>query len=152
MGFVPLIVIITLMVIPERPPGPPPDLRQLCHLAPTATAFDQITHDRCDGRGLGEYQLASLGFFAFSRGRCRIGDPPIGIHHQGPLPQFLRVPNQRERRTQGVGDRSSNASALLGMEGFVILSQTGEDGKVWVLVETKADVGNDRLSWPHLEA
>jgi len=51
-----------------------------------------------------------------------------------------------------VGDRSSNASALLGMEGFVILSQTGEDGKVWVLVETKADVGNDRLSWPHLKA
>ena len=33
-------------------------------------------------------------------------------------------------------DRSGDASALLGMEGFVVLSQTEEDGECWVLVET----------------
>jgi len=37
-------------------------------------------------------------------------------------------------------DRSGDASALLGMEGFVVLSQTEEDGELWVLVETTADV------------
>ena len=36
-------------------------------------------------------------------------------------------------------DRSGDASALLGMEGFVVLSQTEEDGECWVLVETTAD-------------
>ena len=39
-----------------------------------------------------------------------------------------------------MGDRSSDASALLGMEGFVVLSQSEEGGEVWVLVETTADV------------
>ena len=39
-----------------------------------------------------------------------------------------------------MGDRSADASALLGMEGFVVLSQTEEDGECWVLVETTADV------------
>ena len=39
-----------------------------------------------------------------------------------------------------MGDRSSGATALLGMDGFVVLSQTEEDGEVWVLVETTADV------------
>ena len=37
-------------------------------------------------------------------------------------------------------DRSGDASALLGMDGFVVLSQTEEDGEVWVLVETTAGV------------
>jgi hypothetical protein len=37
-------------------------------------------------------------------------------------------------------DRSRDASALLGMEGFVVLSQTEEDGECWVLVETTRDV------------
>ena len=37
-------------------------------------------------------------------------------------------------------DRSGDASALLGMDGFVVLSQTEEDGEVWVLVETTADL------------
>ena len=39
-----------------------------------------------------------------------------------------------------MGDRTGDASALLGMDGFVVLSQTEEDGEVWVLVETTADV------------
>jgi len=39
-----------------------------------------------------------------------------------------------------MSDRSGDASALLGMEGFVVLSQTEEDGELWVLVETTADV------------
>jgi len=39
-----------------------------------------------------------------------------------------------------MGDRSSDASALLGMEGFLVLSQSEEDGELWVLVETTADV------------
>lgn len=39
-----------------------------------------------------------------------------------------------------MGDRSSDASELLGIDGFVVLSQTQEDGEVWVLVETTADV------------
>jgi transposase len=39
-----------------------------------------------------------------------------------------------------MGDRSSDASALLGVEGFVVLSQGEEDGEVWVLVETTATV------------
>jgi len=39
-----------------------------------------------------------------------------------------------------MGDRSRDASALLGMEGFVVLSQTEEDGECWVLVETTRDV------------
>lgn len=37
-------------------------------------------------------------------------------------------------------DRSGDASALLGMDGFVVLSQTEEDGELWVLVEKRADV------------
>jgi transposase len=39
-----------------------------------------------------------------------------------------------------MGDRSGDASALLGMEGFVVLSQTEEDGECWVLVETTAEM------------
>ena len=39
-----------------------------------------------------------------------------------------------------MGDRSSDASALLGMEGFVVLSQSEEGGEAWVLVETTATV------------
>ncbi len=39
-----------------------------------------------------------------------------------------------------MGDRSGDASALLGMEGFAVISQTEEDGELWVLVETTADV------------
>jgi len=39
-----------------------------------------------------------------------------------------------------MGDRSSDASALLGMAGFVVLSQTEDDGELWILVETTADV------------
>jgi len=39
-----------------------------------------------------------------------------------------------------MGDRSGDASALLGMDGFVVHSQTEEDGELWVLVETTADV------------
>ena len=39
-----------------------------------------------------------------------------------------------------MGDRSSDASALLGMDGFAVLSQCEEDGEVWVLVETTGDV------------
>jgi len=39
-----------------------------------------------------------------------------------------------------MSDRSGDASALLGMEGFVVLSQTAGDGELWVLVETTADV------------
>jgi len=39
-----------------------------------------------------------------------------------------------------MGDRSRDASALLGMEGFVVLSQSEEDGELYVLVETTANV------------
>lgn len=39
-----------------------------------------------------------------------------------------------------MGDRSSDAGELLGMHGLVVLSQTEEDGELWVLVETTADV------------
>ncbi len=39
-----------------------------------------------------------------------------------------------------MGDRSSDASALLGMDGFVVLSQVEEDGELYVLVETTATV------------
>lgn len=39
-----------------------------------------------------------------------------------------------------MGDRSCDASALLGMEGFVVLSETEDDGECWVLVETTRDV------------
>ncbi|MHB1504702.1 MAG: transposase family protein [Acidimicrobiales bacterium] len=35
---------------------------------------------------------------------------------------------------------SGDASALLGMDGFVVISQTEEDGELWVLVETTGDV------------
>jgi transposase len=37
-------------------------------------------------------------------------------------------------------ERSGDASALLGMEGFVVLSQTEEAGEWWLLVETEKDV------------
>jgi len=39
-----------------------------------------------------------------------------------------------------MGDRSRDASALLGMDGFVVLSQSEEDGELYVLVETTATV------------
>jgi len=39
-----------------------------------------------------------------------------------------------------MGDRSRDASALLGMEGFVVCSQSEEDGELYVLVETTANV------------
>ena len=39
-----------------------------------------------------------------------------------------------------MGDRSSGASALLGMEGFVVLASTEVDDELWLLVETDADV------------
>jgi len=39
-----------------------------------------------------------------------------------------------------MGDRSRDASALLGMEGFVVLSQSEEGGELYVLVETTANV------------
>jgi len=39
-----------------------------------------------------------------------------------------------------MGDRRRDASALLGMEGFVVLSQSEEDGELYVLVETTATV------------
>jgi transposase len=39
-----------------------------------------------------------------------------------------------------MGDRSGDASELLGMHGFVVLSQTEEHGELWILVETTADV------------
>ncbi|MCL4313604.1 MAG: hypothetical protein M1131_05645 [Actinobacteria bacterium] len=34
---------------------------------------------------------------------------------------------------------SEDATALLGMGGFLVLSQTEEDGEVWILLETSAD-------------
>jgi hypothetical protein len=37
-----------------------------------------------------------------------------------------------------MADRS--ATALLGMDGFVVLSHTEEDGELWMLVETTDDV------------
>ena len=43
-----------------------------------------------------------------------------------------------------MGDRSSDASALLGMDGFVVLSQIEEDGELYVLVETTATVAGRR--------
>ncbi len=39
-----------------------------------------------------------------------------------------------------MGDRSSDASALLGMDGFVVLAQSEEDRELYVLVETTATV------------
>lgn len=39
-----------------------------------------------------------------------------------------------------MGERRSDASALLGMDGFVVLSQTKEDGELYVLVETTVTV------------
>ena len=56
------------------------------------------------------------------------------------MPPILAVTDQRERRTRGMGDRSSDASARLGMEGFVVLSQSEGDGELYVLVETTATV------------
>ena len=38
-----------------------------------------------------------------------------------------------------MSDRSGGATALLGMEGFVVLSMTEEEGEVWLLVETEAE-------------
>jgi hypothetical protein len=37
-------------------------------------------------------------------------------------------------------DRSGDAIALLGMEGFVVLSQTEEEGECWILVGTTRGV------------
>ena len=34
---------------------------------------------------------------------------------------------------------SEDATALLGMGGFLVLSQLEEDGEVWILLETSAD-------------
>jgi len=39
-----------------------------------------------------------------------------------------------------MGDRSGGASALLGMEGFVVLAMERHDDEWWLLVETEADV------------
>ena len=39
-----------------------------------------------------------------------------------------------------MGERSGDATALLGMDGFVVLSTTEEEGEVYLLVETAADV------------
>ena len=39
-----------------------------------------------------------------------------------------------------MGDRSGDASALLGMEDFVVLSPSEEDGETWAFVETTATV------------
>jgi transposase len=41
---------------------------------------------------------------------------------------------------RGMGDRSGGATALLGMDGFVVLSQMETDGKIWLLVETTVDL------------
>lgn len=37
-------------------------------------------------------------------------------------------------------ERSGDATALLGMDGFVVLTQTEEAGEFWLLVETDRDV------------
>ena len=39
-----------------------------------------------------------------------------------------------------MGEGSGDASALLGMDGFVVLAQTEEDGELWLLVETTRDL------------
>ncbi len=39
-----------------------------------------------------------------------------------------------------MGEGSGDASELLGVDGFVVISQIEEDGEVWELVETIADV------------
>lgn len=39
-----------------------------------------------------------------------------------------------------MADRSGGASALLGMNGFVVLAQVEEDGELWISVETTASV------------
>jgi len=38
-----------------------------------------------------------------------------------------------------MNQHSEDATALLGMEGFVMLSQTEENGEPWILIETTAD-------------
>src|SRR3974390_745604 len=37
-------------------------------------------------------------------------------------------------------DRSGGSTALLGMDGFVVLTQIDTEGEIWMLVETTADV------------
>ncbi len=37
-------------------------------------------------------------------------------------------------------ERSSDATALLRMEGFVVLTMTGDTGEWWLLVDTTADL------------
>ena len=39
-----------------------------------------------------------------------------------------------------MAERSGDATTLLGMEGFVVLSSTEEEGELYLLVETTADV------------
>jgi len=39
-----------------------------------------------------------------------------------------------------MGNATGDAAALLGMEGFVVLSTTEEDGELFVLVETTRNV------------
>jgi len=39
-----------------------------------------------------------------------------------------------------MGECSQDASALLGMEGFVVLFKSEEDGECWVLLETTRDL------------
>jgi zinc-finger of transposase IS204/IS1001/IS1096/IS1165 len=39
-----------------------------------------------------------------------------------------------------MNERSGDASALLGMDGFVVLSQLETDEEIWLLVETEDDV------------
>ncbi len=47
-----------------------------------------------------------------------------------------------------MGDRSGDAGALLGMDGFVVLSQVEEDGELDVLLETTAAVAGPGASGP----
>jgi hypothetical protein len=48
--------------------------------------------------------------------------------------------DQRDRRTRGTNDGSSGATALLGMDGFVVLAMIEEKGELFISVETTANV------------
>lgn len=38
-----------------------------------------------------------------------------------------------------MSNANGDATVLLGMEGFIVLSQMEEDGELWVLIETTAN-------------
>jgi hypothetical protein len=66
-------------------------------------------------------------------------------------PGILRIVDICRRRASDVANGSGepSATALVGMDGFVVVAQTVADGEHWLLIETRRrDRGARTAAWP----